>query len=245
MTKINNHSFDYQGGDLEAMVGAKQYYRWVLNSIKDYIGQNVVEVGAGVGSFSKHIATRNPKKMLLIEPSKRMYTQLNQNPILKELRHIEIQTINGYLEDAAETINFLKPDTFIYINVFEHIEDDVKEIQRLQKHLAKDGHVIIFVPAMQKLYSQFDKSIDHYRRYSKKSLKQLCESAGLEVVKLHYMDMVGVVPWWFSFVLMKRTKLVPALVKTYDTLFVPIIRSFESVLPVPLGKNVLVVAKKI
>jgi hypothetical protein len=155
-----------------------------------------------------------------------------------------VTTHNDYLKGLEAKLKKNKPDTFVYVNVFEHLEDDEAELKRIASLVKKGGHVIVFVPALQALYSNFDKSIGHYRRYSKKTLRQLCEVAGLEVVKVRYMDMPGMLPWWFSFVLMKRTSLVPFLVNTYDNLCVPVIRLLENTIEAPIGKNVLLVAKK-
>jgi len=234
-------SFDYEGSDLEAMMLAGHYYKWIAHAIEPFIGVRVVEIGAGVGSFSKFIDGVE-KKFLLIEPSKRMFSILKEN--VKDFNNRNVQLKNSYLHDAGKTLIDFKPDTFVYVNVFEHIEDDIAEINKVSELLGPNGHVIIFVPALPALYSDFDKSIDHYRRYTKKSLKALADNADLEVVKLRYMDMPGILPWWLSFVVMKRTKLVPVLVRTYDGFCVPIIRFFETILKPPVGKNILLVAKK-
>lgn len=234
-------NFEYEGVDLEAMMLADNYYSWIASTIEPYVGKKVVEVGAGVGSFSKFTDSLKPEAMLLVEPSKNTFRILKENT---KSFDTPTKTVNGYLTTHADEVKKFQPDTFIYINVMEHVKDDNAEIKTAANLLENKGHIIIFVPALMALYSNFDKSIDHYRRYTKKSLRKLCEEQGLEVVKLNYMDMPGILPWWFSFVVMKRTKLVPALVKMYDGFCVPIIRFFEGFMPAPVGKNVLIIARK-
>jgi len=241
-SKDGEEAFDYSGGDLEAMMLAAKYYRWIHDTVKPYIGKNVVEVGAGVGSFSKLIMESTPDTMTLIEPAKSMHDKLATN--ITTTKKTKVVTHNDYLSALEAKFKKDKPDTFVYINVFEHIEDDEAELARIARLVKKGGHVIIFVPALQALYSDFDKSIGHYRRYSKKSLAELCAKVGLEPVKTRYMDMPGMLPWWISFVLLKRTTLVPFLVNTYDNLCVPVIRLIENTIEAPVGKNVLLVAKK-
>ena len=51
------------------------------------------------------------------------------------------------------------------MHVLEHIEDDSKEIQEAVKKLNDNGILIIMVPAHQKMYSNLDKLVGHYRRY--------------------------------------------------------------------------------
>ena len=61
-----------------------------------------------------------------------------------------------------------KFETIIYLNVLEHIENDLKEIDDALSKINKGGYLIIVVPAHQKLYTNFDKEIGHFRRYDKR-----------------------------------------------------------------------------
>jgi hypothetical protein len=75
-------------------------------------------------------------------------------------------------------------------------------------------------------------------------VKKLVLDAGLEIQTVRYMDIVGMAPWWISMVLLKRSKLTPGMVGIYDRFAMPVIRSLETVVHAPVGKNVLIVAKK-
>ena len=58
---------------------------------------------------------------------------------------------------------------FIYSsNVLEHIYDDVKSLKQLESKLTKNGTLVLYLPAFQILYSDLDRSVGHFRRYSKK-----------------------------------------------------------------------------
>ena len=56
--------------------------------------------------------------------------------------------------------------TILYFHVLEHVENDLKEIEEAKK-LNKGGHLIIIVPAHQKIYGNLDKAVGHFRRYEK------------------------------------------------------------------------------
>lgn len=235
-------TFDYEGEDLEAMSLAQKYYAWIVSTIRPYLGKHIVEVGAGVGSFSRLLRdTAEPKTLTLLEPSKNTHALLQEE--IKSTKNTKVVAINDYLKGHEKELKN-QTDTFVYINVFEHIKDDGKELMQISEALQKGGHVIIFVPALKGLYSTFDRDIGHYRRYNKQRLRTLAEDAGLEVVTMRYMDMVGILPWWFNMVLMKNKKLTPKMVRLYDTFFVPVIRTFETIIQAPVGKNVLLVARK-
>ena len=84
----------------------------------------------------------------------------------------------------------------VYVNVLEHIENDKQELFYINQSLKTGGYVCIFVPALAWLYSDFDASIGHYRRYYKKQLIDLVEKAGFEIVKISYFDIMGIIPWF-------------------------------------------------
>lgn len=244
MSKIDPELLAYEGCDLEAMSQAPNYYQWLLKIVKPYFGNAVVEVGAGSGSFSRQLLTLEPAKAIFVEPTKNMFKLLKQTVEASKPKATKVKTYNAYLSEITKELKGDKPDTFVYINVFEHIEDDLKELKQVKSLLPSGGHVIIFVPAHQALFSKFDESIGHFRRHSKESVTKLANDAGLQIVKVRYMDMVGVVPWWVSFKMLNRTKLTPNMIRVYDTVCIPVIRAAETLVPARFGKNVLLVARK-
>jgi FkbM family methyltransferase len=170
MSKIDPKLLEYEGCDLEAMSQAPKYYKWLISVIKPYFGDTIVEIGAGSGSFSKQLLAAKPKKAIFVEPTKNMFRLLKQNVAHDKSKDTVVKTYNAYLGDITKELKAEKPDTFVYINVFEHIKDDVKELKCIKDLLPSGGHAIIFVPAHQALFSKFDESIGHFRRYSKQSV---------------------------------------------------------------------------
>lgn len=67
--------------------------------------------------------------------------------------------------------------------MLEHIDDDKGLLAHLgQKIIKKGGLLMITVPAHGLLYSAFDKSVGHVRRYNKKALASLLETSGFKPV---------------------------------------------------------------
>ncbi len=226
----------YFGKDLEAMSFAKNYHRWILSEIRPYLGQRVAEVGAGSGNFSSLLLEAGIQDLQAYEPSQNMFAAL-QNNLRKEER---ATCINDYFGQQGESNLF---DSLCYINVLEHIEDDATELQRAHQALKSQGHLLVFVPALQWLYSNFDKDVGHFRRYHKSALLNLVRTAGFQVVKARYFDLVGIVPWYLNFVLLKNG-MGGGSVSLYDNIVVPVMRRFEQKMTPPLGKNILLIAKK-
>lgn len=240
----NSKKHVYEGKDLEAMAFAANYSRWILEIFKPYMGKNIVEVGAGKGSFSRLIAELSPKKLVLIEPSEDMYGELSYE-IKKMPKGIQTVSFNGFLSDSAQSIKTShRPDSVMYVNVLEHVEEDDKELQLVSTILPKKGRIFIFVPALQSLYSKYDKSIGHYRRYTKKELEQKCEKVGLKVIYSQYFDMPGIIPWWIRYTKGGSTHMSSKSIGKYDRYAIPLIKSLESKLKPPIGKNIILVAEK-
>jgi hypothetical protein len=77
------------------------------------------------------------------------------------------------------------------VEVLEHIEDEVRQIETASRLLRPGGHIAILAPAHQWLYSEFDLSIGHLRRYSKVTLRALMPKGWLER-KFIYLDLIGI-----------------------------------------------------
>src|SRR6476659_2703371 len=155
---MSKTAVNYPGKDLEAMSFAVKYHRWLLDELRPYIGKNIVEVGAGKGSFSEMLIELEPESLTVIEPSE-MFDDLTKNPSLNS-NGTEIRFFNTIFEKAVPDLAGInKPDTVIYVNVLEHIEDDVLELRIINDCLAENGRCLIFVPAMPSLLSEFDRDI--------------------------------------------------------------------------------------
>ena len=238
------HQNGYAGKDLEAMAFAVNYHRWILSTFEPFLGTRIVEVGAGTGSFSELLLERRSESLLLVEPSHAMYERLCQR--IEELApSLTVKTYNAVFEDVADNIRANeRPDSIIYVNVLEHIADDVKEFKVISRTLETRGRLFIFVPALPWLYGSFDREINHFRRYTRIELEKKCRAAGLKVVSSRYFDLLGVPSWWVKYRLLQSKKLEPRAVKLYDQRVVPIARTFESWVDPPLGKNLLLIAEK-
>ena len=235
----------YEGKDLEAMSFAVNYRRWVLSIFAPFLGRRIVEVGAGVGSFSELLLERQLESLSLVEPSTEMYQQL-----CRRISYLQpsstVKTFNDIFERVAPQIRSSEqPDSIIYINVLEHIADDVAELRIINNALESGGRVFIFVPALQWLHGSFDRQINHFRRYSRSELEKKCVAAGFRVITSRYFDLLGVVPWWVKYRLMQSKTMEPGAVRFYDRRVVPIVKTLEATITPPLGKNLLLVAERV
>jgi SAM-dependent methyltransferase len=231
---MRDHGDSYFGRDLEAMSFAENYHEWVLSHFDAFLQGRIAEVGAGSGNLSRMLLKRTGiRELCCFEPSSNMFPLLE-----KRLQGESRATCTNGFFGGGEGF-----DGILYANVLEHVEDDENELRIVHGALRPGGSLLVFVPAGRWLYSDFDRSIGHYRRYTKNELAAKVKSAGFVVQTCRYLDSVGVVPWYLAFVLLRKS-LSPGNVSVYDRLVVPWLRRIETVLPPPFGKNLVLVATK-
>jgi len=169
----------YDGWELKYFDKAYNFRNYQFELVKKFIRGKVAEVGPGNGSFLKYYLSL-ATQIDLFEPSENFLINLNtfKDPKIKIFNNFFLKNENYY-------------DTILYLDVLEHIKDDSMEIQTAFESLNKGGALVISVPAFQHLYSKFDKDVDHFRRYSKNTLKSLTTKIGFASTKLIYFDSIG------------------------------------------------------
>ena len=195
----------------EKFDNAKFHRRYCLSFIKKFINGKILEIGAGCGSFTKDYIESN-KDITLTETDKKNFSDLKQ--IFKDNNNVKVSDKHIY----NETGYF---DTILYLHVLEHIKNDVDEIKEVYKKLNTNGHLIVMVPAHQKLYTNFDKSIGHFRRYEREFFKS--ELLGLRRIKLLSLDSMGLLLYSLNKIFFKKENF-PSNFKIFiwDKIFTPI-----------------------
>ena len=225
---------DYDGWELPLFDLSKNFRKYQFDLIKEFVSGNVAEIGPGNGIILK-LYLDHCDKLDLFEPDKNLYSKLND----KFSNYKKITVINDELNTSSNIY-----DVILYLDVLEHIEDYEKEILKAHNALKKGGYLLINVPAFQFLYSDFDKDVGHFRRYSKKDITNLCSNCNLEINKLKYYDSIG---FFLSFLSkMTRTnykKNFEKKIKIWDSL-IPFSRILDKIFISYFGKSLLIVIKK-
>ncbi len=193
----------------------------------------ILDFGAGCGILAKIVRKKLKKSPTCIE-------------IDEYFKSILINFGFEVFDDIEKTKNQYD---FIYSsNVLEHIYDDIKSLKQLESKLTKNGTLVLYLPAFQILYSDLDKAVGHFRRYSKKRILKITSEAGFKVAKIFYVDSLGffcsfiiqILGWNSEFGLGSKNSL-----KLYDKLIFPVSRFLDSLgFKYILGKNIFVCLKK-
>lgn len=226
--------------ELEILAAMPNYYGWIMETFAPFVRGHVVEYGAGTGTISQRLVSQ-ADKLTLVEPSANLAavlrTKFRDDP--------KVEVIEQSLEQRVVKMGDAAVDTVVMVNVLEHIEDDHQALATLLGMLRPAGHLLIFVPALQELMSRLDLKFGHFRRYHRADLVAKVTGAGGQVQVCRYFDFVGILPWFFLNKLMGATAFSPGLIHIHDKFVVPVSRAVERVVPPPIGKNIILVARKL
>jgi SAM-dependent methyltransferase len=230
--------FSYESIELDALAQAHNYYRWILESFRPHLGRHVVEVGAGVGTFSELLVRESGAEAFsLFEPAQNNFPKLRA----RFAHDPRVSVHHSYFEDGA--LPSRSADSIVLVNVLEHIEGDRAFMATASRALRPGGALLIFVPALPALFGSLDSAFGHYRRYTKRVLDARLREAGFRDVHLRYVNIAGILPWFITGKLLRRRTIDPAAVRFYDRMVIPWLFALEGQFEPPLGQNILAVAK--
>lgn len=214
--------------DLDAMAEATAYNAWLIDRARPWLHGRVLDVGAGIGTHTKHLAEL-ADEVVALEP---------EHELAEMLRH-QVQGVE-IVEGGAEAVD--GPfDAIFCFNVLEHIRDDEATLVRFGELLAPSGALLLLVPAHPFLFGTVDVAFGHERRYTKSELAGKLRRAGLEPDVLRHVNPVGALGWLAQSRIRRRASMSYRGLDIYDKL-VPALRLLEP-LPLPLGLSLWAVAK--
>jgi glycosyltransferase involved in cell wall biosynthesis len=222
---------------LQSMRRARGLNRWILDQFRRYLGQRVLEAGAGIGNFTELLLDRERLICLDNDP---LYVEMAN----WRLGHLEnVRTLQRDLADPA-TYAELAPeriDTIVCLNVLEHIGPDEQVLRAYYDVLQPGGHAIILVPAHPSLYSPCDEALGHVRRYTQTELHTRMQAAGFEIVMMEEFNRMGVPGWWLN-KQMGRRDLNPRQMRLFE-LLLPLAKGLEA-MKVGRGLSLIGVGRK-
>ena len=218
----------------ERFDNANFHINYCLKFIKKYIKGNVLEVGAGCGSFTRNYINQKIHSITL--------TELDDKNILDLKKSFASNSRVRITKNSIYNIK-QKFDTIIYLHVLEHIKNDKEEIEEASKKLNQNGTLIIMVPAHQKIYSNLDKAVGHFRRYEKEFFKR--DFKQLKIFNIKFLDSMGYFLYYLNKLFFKK-EVYPSKIKIFiwDKLFTPISIVADFIFRYKFGKCILAIYKK-
>ena len=232
------HGYHYSGKELDAFSYAKRWKRYWWGQIRPFVGCDILEVGAGCGNNVGIFNLKPGIHYTGIEPDQELADVLKLR--LDEMSFEKSSVVVGCSGQLVGKHCF---DTVVYLDVLEHIEDDKAELRLAFDLLREGGHLIILSPAYQWLYSAFDRSVGHWRRYNVAALKSVIPEGGIEV-RVRHLDSVGLLASVAMKIFSRSGKASKGSVTIWDRMLVPISRCVDPLMRYWLGRSLLVIVRK-
>jgi SAM-dependent methyltransferase len=232
------------GGDTmsPAMAAARNYYSWIAAQFQPVLGRRVLDIGGGHGAHLDHVVGAG-RFVLSVDVSDDCVREMAQR-----FEGRGFAALCGDIGDPALVDRLAAEafDTIVCVNVLEHIEDDAAAVLAMARILAgTGGRLFLLVPAHPLLYGTPDVLAGHFRRYRRRDLQRLLESAGFRDVRARFFNGFGAVPYFLNSRILRPATLggpVDAQIVLFDRYFVPILRRLESRVRVPFGQSLIAVA---
>ena len=185
---------------LDALSRTQRFNGWMADTIRPYVGAHVLEIGAGIGNMSQHLASRRKSYLASdydLEHVARLRARLQYRP------NVSLMCCDlSRAEDFAPIQSHA--DTVVCLNVLEHIEDDAAGLRNIASALRTGGRAIILVPQDQKIFGTLDTVLGHYRRYSEADLRTRMEAAGFAMETVLHFNRITRPGWYWNGRILKR-----------------------------------------
>lgn len=227
----------YVGSELELFEAAIVWKAYLRSQIAPHLGRRVLEVGAGIGSTTRALCSGNHDRWTCLEPDADMAARIAASIASGGLPSC-CEAVAGTLASLPDDVE--PYDAILYIDVLEHIEDDVEEVRLATRRLRPGGRLVVLAPAHQWLYSPFDAAIGHHRRYSRAALVALTRD-DLRLTMLRSLDTVGLLASAGNRFLLRDAHPTPGQIRLWDRVLVRASKVVDPLFGYRLGKSVLAV----
>ena len=218
---------DESGGEiLERLNRAPRFTGWMADVVRPFVGQRVLEIGAGTGNMSVHLMPRNSYWATDVNSHYLDYllTLRASRPYMR-VTHTNAMDRESYPRGQSF-------DTVVCLNVIEHVEDGLQALGNIRDVLEEGGRAIILVPFGPGLYGTLDEVLGHFRRYTREALVGVAEQAGFRVEQVLKFNRPGVPAWWINGRILRRRTFGLGQIRMLN-LLTPLFRLTDSWLPLP------------
>ena len=202
----------YGRGLLNNMTGTPQYLSWMARVLRPYVGDAVLEIGAGIGNMTARLMGKTLH-----------YIAAEKDPLyLHALRNRFLRTPNVYVRkldpedpDAFQGLENTF-DTALCVNVLEYLADPSSLLSVLHSALLPGGALLVLVPQGPALFTGIDRTLGHKRRFGQEELRGLLLGAGFQIERVHQLNRVGAIAWWLSGKVLGRRYISKITLKLFD-----------------------------
>lgn len=160
------------------------WFRWRFKLIQDVIDRLsgmpdqpvMLDAGCGTGQMLKMLQQRGKAVGLDLSREAIMFASS------RDARNLVLGSVTNP-PFASGTF-----DVAFALDVIEHVDDDRAILQGLREVVRPGGALVVTVPAFQSLWSDHDKINHHRRRYRRRQMRKVLQSAGFEIERITYCN---------------------------------------------------------
>jgi SAM-dependent methyltransferase len=243
MSHFSYKELDENGMEtLKSIANAQRFNKWMYEAILPFCKGKILEIGSGIGNISAFFI--KDSYQIVLSDIRNSYCTYLAEIFRNEVERNNIIRIDLVHPEFDKTYAswFSTFDTVFALNVLEHIKDDELAICNAKKLLRDGGNLVILVPAYPFLYNRFDKELEHFRRYTKKSLSALI-AGHFHLVHTKYFNLAGIPGWFFSGKVLQN-KIIPGNQMKLFNALVPFFKILDKIVGNRMGLSVIAVGRK-
>jgi SAM-dependent methyltransferase len=208
-------------------------FEWLASLAVREVGQRVIEVGCGLGAWTRLLLNREQVVALDTHPTM-VAGVLSRFSGSRNLEALTLDVANARFRELAR----FQPDSVLCGNALAAVRDDERALFNMTTVLPRGGRVVLVLPACPALYCQLDRIEGLQRRYSKESLRTVAERVGLRVRHIRYVNVAGFCGRWWDGLLEKMDAPSPYALRER---MVPLLTRLERLVNPPFGENLFAV----
>jgi SAM-dependent methyltransferase len=223
---------------LRSIAIADRFNAWMYEQVRPYAQGKILEIGSGIGNLSEFFV--KDRCDLTLSDVRTQYTeQLAEKFPGREVLEIDLVHPNFDVQYGHHLGTY---DLVFALNVVEHILDDRLALRNMRSLLKRGGIMFVLVPAYPCLFNNFDRALEHHRRYTVKSLSAVHPS-GLSVISTRYFNVMGIPGWYIVGGVLGKEIIPAANMRLYNTL-TPVFRWIDRLLFYRFGLSVIRVSRR-
>jgi glycosyltransferase involved in cell wall biosynthesis len=215
----------------------RRFNLWMGETLRPFIGDQVLEIGAGIGNLTSQFIPRELYVASDINPNYLQYLRAYSfgKPYLRVMK-IDAQNTEDFrgLEEQFDTV--------VMLNVLEHLDDERQALANLWLALRPGGQAIVLVPQHPRLYGTLDQALEHRLRYTVPEFRSALTTAGFRIEKIFDFNRFSVPGWWFNGKVLRRRRFSRVQLKMID-MMMPIIKRIDRLMPWS-GVSIVAIAVK-
>ena len=216
---------EYGSRMLAELERTRRFNLWLGHMLRPFIGDRVLEIGAGVGTMTSQFIPR--EVYVATDTSAHFLHYLRSYSFGKP--YLRVLKFDPSQQEGLEGLEH-EFDTVIAVNLLEHAEDEKQALQNLREALTPGGRAIVVAPQHPALYGSLDRFLERRKRYTAPEVERLLDDAGFRVERVIDFNRASVPGWWLNGKLLRRSSFSRLQLKVLD-MITPALQRLDRFLP--------------